>query len=117
MTDTRAAVLTHLEAFNRHDTAALLAGFGPEAVWVTGQDTFRGAAELAGLFDDELWALRPALELLSLVVEADRAAARLRETLTVDGELRTFGIAAFFDVANGLIRAAQIYRAGSADID
>ncbi len=36
----RAAVLEHLAAFNAHDTARVLAGFTPDAVWITGADRF-----------------------------------------------------------------------------
>ena len=35
----------------------------------------------------------------------------------MDGEPREFHIAAFFSVADGVIRTAKIYREGSADIE
>jgi len=115
---TRAAVEAHFRAFNRHDTAALLAGFAPDATWATGQDTVVGAPALADLFDEGLWTLRPSLEVLSLVCEGAGAAAELREALVVDGETRTFTIGAFFVVdAGGLITRGRVYREGSADIE
>jgi hypothetical protein len=113
---THAAVEEHLAAFNAHDTARLLAGFTADAVWITGQDTTTGRAALAELFDDWLWSLRPHLELRTLLVDDARAAAQLHETLTVDGVAREFEISVFFEVEDGLIRRAKVYRAGSADI-
>lgn len=115
---TERAAREHVAAFNAHDTARLLAGFTADARWATGQDVFVGTAALADLFDAGLWALDPALEVLSLVVGEDRAAAELRETLTFDGEVRTFTVAVFLDVdGDGLIRRGRVYREGSADLD
>jgi ketosteroid isomerase-like protein len=112
---TRAAVLEHVAAFNAHDTARMLAGFTSDAVWVTGADRFAGATELADVFDAWLWTLSPRLAVLDLVVDGDRAAAQLRETLVVEGERREFDIAVFFEFVAGQIRLAKVYREGSAD--
>jgi ketosteroid isomerase-like protein len=114
--DVRAAVEEHVAAFNAHDTARLLAGLAPEAVWVTGRDTVTGRAALAELFDDGLWALEPHLDLLSAVVEDSRAAAQLRESITPDGERQSFAIAVFLEFKGGLISRAKVYREGSADL-
>lgn len=111
------AVAEHLAAFNAHDTARLLAGFAPDAVWITGQDTDVGHAALAGVFDDWLWSMRPRLELVRLVADDETVAAELREALTVDGTPHEYSIAAFFTVHNGLITRAKIYREGNADLD
>ena len=112
----RAAVLEHLAAFNAHDTARVLAGFTPDAVWITGADRFEGRAALADVFDAWLWTLEPVLTLLALVVEADRAAAQLHESLVLDGRRREFDIAVFFELAGGQVRQGKVYREGSADL-
>ena len=117
MSDPRAAIEEHLAAFNAHDTARLLAGFAPDAVWITGQDSATGTAELAELFDDWLWSLDPHLETIRSAVDGDTVAAELHERITVDGARREFSIAAFFTVTDGLITRAKIYREGNADID
>ncbi len=111
-----AGVEEHLAAFNAHDTARLLAGFAPDAVWITGQDTVTGRDALAEVFDDGLWSMAPHLEPLTVLVDADHAAAQLRESITVDGAPRAFHIAVFLEFADGLIRRAKVYREGSADI-
>lgn len=117
MSSARELVEEHLAAFNAHDTARVLAGFAPDAVWATGQDIVRGRDALAELFDAGLWELDPSLRILSLVGEDPLVAAELHETITVEGERRDFRIAVFFTVGAGLIRTAKVYREGSADID
>jgi hypothetical protein len=105
-------VLNHLAAFNDHDTARLLATFAP-MVWATGEDVFHGAVELAGLFNQQLWILRPSLEVLSLVCAGEHAAAELREVLSEEGELHRFAIGVFFHVQQGPIRRGRVYREGT----
>jgi hypothetical protein len=109
-------VAAHIAAFNAHDTSGLLAGLAPDAVWITGQDVVTGRAALADLFDDWLWSLEPHLDPISIVADGNRVAAQLHESMTVDGERREFDIAVFFDVSDGLITRAKIYREGSADL-
>ena len=116
MSSAAAVVREHLDAFNAHSTERVLAGFAPDAVWRTGADVFEGRAGLADLFDPWLWTLNPSLAEVGLVCEGDLVAAQLVEELTVDGELRRFGIAVFFRVRGGLIVAAKVYREGSADL-
>jgi ketosteroid isomerase-like protein len=116
MPDARAVITEHLAAFNAHDTDRLLAGFDRDAVWVTGQDEFRGLPALRDLFDAGLWELTPSLTTVSLLIEGDRAAAELRERITVAGRVEEFSIALFAEVAGGLIRRAKVYREGSADL-
>jgi hypothetical protein len=36
--------------------------------------------------------------------------------MTVDGELREFMIAVFFEISDGLISYGKVYREGSADV-
>ncbi len=106
----------HLAAFNRHDTAGLMATLAEDVTWRTGRDTIHGRAAVAELFDDWLWALNPSLTLLGSVAESSMVAAQLVERLTLDGELRQFVIAGFFEVDQGVIRVATIFREGSADL-
>jgi ketosteroid isomerase-like protein len=110
-------VREHLAAFNAHDTLRLLAWCTPDCVWVTGTDRFEGRPALAGIFDDWLWSLEPTLTVESMIAEGDSVAAELTERVTVDGETRSFAIAAFFTVADGLISRAKVYREGNADLD
>ena len=113
----QAAVREHVAAFNRHDTSRLLAGLADEVVWITGQDTIRGLDGLETLFDDWLWGLNPSLSVRTLVSDEQHVAAEFTEELTVEGERRTFHIAAFFAVKAGRITSAKIYREGSADLE
>jgi ketosteroid isomerase-like protein len=113
---TRAAVLEHLAAFNAHDTARVLAGFAPDAVWITGTDRFEGDEALGEVFDAWLWTLSPELTVLGLVVDGNCAAAQLHESLVIEGERQEFDIAVFFELDEGRIRRAKVYREGSADL-
>lgn len=110
-------VIEHVNAFNAHDSGLLLSGFAATAIWATGRETFRTTEELATLFDPSLWELKPSLSIRSLIVDGCNVAAELQEELTVDGVPRTFDIAVFFTVQDGLIEWAKVYREGSADID
>jgi uncharacterized protein len=112
----REVVDEHVAAFNAHDTERLLAGLTPDAVWITGADTVTGRDALAELFDDWLWSTAPHLSFVSVVVEGERAAAQLHEAMTVAGQRREFMIAVFFELADGLIRRAKVYREGTADV-
>jgi hypothetical protein len=116
MGDVRAAVAEHVAAFNAWDTARVLAGLAPDAVWVTGQDRFVGRTALADLFDDGLWSATPHLEVSSLLVDGRAAAIEVVESLVKDGETQVYAVAAFleFDDA-GLIRRGTVYREGNAD--
>jgi hypothetical protein len=115
---TRAAVLDHIDAFNAHDTGRLIAGLRPDVVWATGSDVFRGSAQLRdGLFDGDLWAMRPSLEVRTLLIDGEAAAGVFHEVLIVNDETREFDIAVFFAVSDGLIRSVKVFREGSADIE
>ncbi|MFE2538601.1 nuclear transport factor 2 family protein [Actinacidiphila glaucinigra] len=115
-TDAAAAIRTHVRAFNARNLDALLAGFTDDAVWITGTTTVRGRAALTGLFDEAMRGLLPTLEVSDLLAEGDRAAGQMTETLTYRGERRTCPIAAFYELRDGRIASAKVYREGSADV-
>jgi hypothetical protein len=111
------AIRAHVAAFNARDLYRLLTGLAEDAVWSTGQHTVRGHGELAGLFGDAFRLIAPRLTILSLLIDQDRAACELRESLNVDGTAREDFIAGFYRVdTNGVITAAKVYRQGSADV-
>jgi uncharacterized protein len=114
--EARTVVLAHIEAFNAHDTEQLMAGFAADAVWATGQDVAHGHAELAEVFDAWLWTLDPRLTVRTLAADASVVAAELREEFTVKGERRAMNIAVFFEIRNGQILTAKVYREGAADV-
>jgi uncharacterized protein (TIGR02246 family) len=109
-------IARHVDAFNAHDLAGLLACFTNDATWVTGTSRFRGRSELERLFGGAFRALAPTLTIENMLVEGDRVACELREDYTVDGVARTDRIAGFYRVESGRIAAAKIYREGSADV-
>ncbi|MFE0628441.1 nuclear transport factor 2 family protein [Streptomyces sp. NPDC058864] len=115
-TDAAAAIHAHVRAFNARDLEALLAGFTDDAVWITGTTTVRGRAALTALFDEAMRGLLPTLEVHDLIAEGDRAAGRMTEILTYRGERRSCSIAAFYELRDGLIASAKVYREGSADV-
>lgn len=106
----------HFDAFNARDLDALLAGFTDDAVWITGTDLARGRAELTALFEGALRELSPTLVVQDLLAVGDRVACRLVETLTAGEEERTFFIAGFYQVRDGRIAWAKVYREGSAEV-
>jgi uncharacterized protein len=113
---TRRAVIEHLDAFNSHDTSRLLRGLHPEVRWETGQEIVVGRPAAADLFDDWLWAMNPRLDLLSLVVDADLAAAECTEHLTAHGDPVQSAIAVFFTVWDGQLTRVKVFREGSANV-
>ena len=112
----REAVLEHVAAFNAHDRERILTGLAPDVTWSTGRDTLHGQAALTELFDDGMWALTPHLHVVRLVVQGDRAAAEVVETLTVDGVEHVFTIACFFDLRGSVIHRVTVLREGTADL-
>ena len=111
-----ALIRTHVEAFNAHDLETLMAGFADDAVWITGNTTVRGRAELTELFEGAMEGLLPVLTIQNLIVGRDRAAYQMVEVFTFDGAERTEHIAGFYDIVDGRIASAKIYREGSADV-
>lgn len=112
----REAVLEHVAAFNAHDRERILAGLAADVTWSTGRDTRHGQAALTELFDDGLWELAPHLHVVRLLVEGDRAAAEIVETLTIDGAQHVFAIACFFDLQHAVIHRVTVFREGTADL-
>jgi len=113
----RAVVLGHLEAFNQHNSARLLAGFTADASWTTGQYFVTGRDGIADLFDAWLWQLQPSLTVMTVIAQHDAVAVELIEELVVDGGPHRYSIAAFFRLKGGLISAAKVYREGMATIE
>ncbi|MGW4489062.1 nuclear transport factor 2 family protein [Amycolatopsis sp. NPDC004368] len=106
----------HVAAFNTRDLDALLAGFTDDAVWITGTTVARGRAELTELFSGAMTRLLPTLTIDAVLTDGDRVAAQLTERLTHGGEERAFPIAGFYDLRDGRIASAKIYREGSAEL-
>jgi len=118
MTDdqTTAAVREHVEAFNAGDLERLLAGFTEDALWITGQTVVHGRGELSRFFGAAIDGLRPHLAVENLITEDGRAACQMTETLLFKQEQRSYSIAAFFRLHDGLITSAKVYREGSAEV-
>jgi hypothetical protein len=114
--DAAAVVRTHVDAFNARDLDALMDGFTGDALWITGTSVARGRDELTELFAGAMEGLLPTLTIQDLLAEGDRAACQMVERLTVAGEERTFPIAAFYQLRDGRIASAKVYREGSAEI-
>lgn len=111
------AIRDHVAAFNAKDIQRLLAGLAEDVVWQTGQDTFRGHAALAAVFGGAFSDIAPRLTIHSLLIDHDRAACELQESMTVEGAAREDFIAGFYRVdTHGMITSAKIYRQGSADV-
>ena len=110
-------IRAHVEAFNRRDLTALMAGFAGDAVWTTGTTTVRGRARLAEFCAEAMTGLLPTLTVQSLITVRGRAAAHMTEELTVDGARRVDFITGFYVVRDGLIVSAKIYREGSAVVE
>jgi ketosteroid isomerase-like protein len=112
-----AAVNEHVRAFSKGDLPALMAGLADDTVWITGRTTVRGRAELEPFFREAIAGLHPTLRVQNLLVDGDRAACQMTETLVWDGTEQSFAIAAFFKLRDGLIVAAKVYREGTAELD
>jgi hypothetical protein len=114
--DAAAVVRTHVDAFNARDLDSPMAGFTEDASWVTGTSVARGHVELKELFAGAMAGLLPTLVIENLLADGDRVACQMIETLTVDGDERTFSIAGFYRLRDRRIASAKIYREGSAEI-
>jgi len=107
----------HIAAFNAQDLQSLLTGLAEDAVWQTGQHTCCGRDELTTLFSEAFRTIAPRLAIRSILIDQDRVACELLETMTIEGAPREDFIAGFYYVdANGVITSAKIYRQGSADV-
>ena len=114
--DVAAVIGEHVRAFNDRDIDALMSGFTDDACWITGAAVARGRAELTELFRGAMSGLLPTLTIQDLLTAPDRAACQLIERLTVRGEERVCFIAGFYQLRDGRIASAKIYREGSAEV-
>lgn len=90
--------------------------FADDARWVTGQSTIVGSDGLREFFSDAMTGLLPELEIRTMICISDRVACELVERLTRAGVERVFAIAGFYQIDEGRISAAKIYREGSAEL-
>ncbi|QSB04620.1 nuclear transport factor 2 family protein [Natronoglycomyces albus] len=104
----------HVASFNAADPEALLVDFTPDATWVTGQYTVP-EGQLREFFTTAMEGLTPHLRLHRIIDGGDTVAAEMTETWTHEGNERTAALIAVFDVVDGKIARAKIYREGSAD--
>lgn len=114
MTHTHDLVRRHVAAFNAHDVALLLEDFAPRATWVTGKHRVP-EGELPEFFASAMQGLTPHLELHRIIDGGDTVAAEMTETWAHDGAAKSAALMAVFDLANGKIVRAKIYREGSSD--
>lgn len=104
----------HIEAFNAGDADSLLADFTPTATWVTGDYTVP-SGELRPFFETAMRSIRPRLGLIRTIDGGATVAAEMTETWTHQGETKSAALVAVFDLEEGKIDQAKIYREGSAD--
>ncbi|GAA3836619.1 hypothetical protein KACC15558_18400 [Brevibacterium ammoniilyticum] len=114
MCRTEDLVRRHIDAFNAHDVDALLADFAPATEWVTGDYTVP-AGQLREFFVSAMESITPQLSLLRIIDGGDVVAAEMTETWTHNGADRSASLIAVFDLTDGKIARAKIYREGSAD--
>lgn len=106
-----AAVDAHLDAFNRADLDAVMAGFADDAVFAAADHLVVGARAIRQLFAESFATpVTAELVLERAVVGGDTAACELAETLTVDGTTHTIDVAAFYTVRGGRLVRVRIYR-------
>jgi|SRR5699024_8492149 len=114
MSRTHDLVNRHIAAFNSHDVDALLADFTPSADWITGEYTVPGG-QLREFFASAMESITPQLELYRIIDGGAVVAVEMNEAWTYEGVHKTAGLIAVFDLADGKIARAKIYREGSAD--
>ena len=108
-------VRAHIDAFNRGDLPALLAGLAEDVIWRTGTDVFQGRRAVHDFLADAVAGLGPQLHIRGLISEPGRTACELYETYEYVGETREGHLAAFFEFAGPLIRRVKVYHEGSTD--
>ncbi|MEM9609271.1 MAG: nuclear transport factor 2 family protein [Actinomycetota bacterium] len=114
--DEERVVRRHLAAFNAGDVSGLAGTVAPDVMWLTGQDRLVGLAEVEPFFARAMAALRPQLEVHRLVADSGVVMAELIERLIHDGEAQTYPLVGVYDIADGRIVRAAIYREGTADL-
>ena len=107
-------IRSHVRAFNARDLEGLLRTLADDAVWTTGRTTVHSRADLAAFFQGAMTGLDATLSIRTLVTAGSTAAAELTETF---GSAGAVALAGFYDLADGTMTRARIYREGSADPD
>lgn len=115
MNQTRDLVNRHIDAFNNHDVDALLADFGPSADWVTGDYTV-SQGQLREFFSSAMQSITPQLALRRFIDGGDAVAIEMTESWTNEGASKSAALIAVFDLSDGKITRAKIYREGSSDV-
>lgn len=114
MTSADDLVRRHVHAFNAHDAERLLADFTPDAMWVTGDYTVP-SGELQTFFEGAMRSITPTLTLSRAIQEGSVVVAEMTESWTHENETKSAALVAVFDLIDGKISKAKIYREGSAD--
>lgn len=105
------AVRRHIDAYNRRDIDALLAGFSEDALFRVADDIFVGRADLQDLFMDAFAADDDfELHLRCTVVQNGTAACELTERVTSDSEIYESELVGLYTVTSGRIIRARLYR-------
>jgi uncharacterized protein len=113
--DAAAVVRAHVSAFNRADASLVAEGFHLDARFCTGRDVVvEGRSALESFFRRAFGALALHLTVEQLVADEGRVAVQMRERVIDGGVESEEYIAAFYDVEDGLLRSAKVYREGSA---
>jgi hypothetical protein len=106
-----ALVESHLDAFNRADLDAVMAGFADDAVFSIGDQTAIGTRAIRSLFAASMSSpVAARLELARVVLDGDTAACELVEELTVEGATHAIEMAAFYTARRGRLVRVRIYR-------
>lgn len=114
MSRTHDLVNRHIAAFNARDVDALLADFTPSADWVTGDYTVP-AGQLREFFTSAMESIAPQLRLIRTIDGGAVVAVEMTEEWTHEGIQKSALLMAVFDLADGKITRAKIYREGTAD--
>lgn len=104
----------HIEAFNKQDVESLLTDCTPAATWVTG-DYSVPEGELREFFTGAMASVTPQLTLHRVIDGGDVVAAEMNEVWTHEGQDKNQALISVFDLSEGKISKAKIYREGSAD--
>lgn len=110
-----AVVHDHVEAFNASDLERIVAGFGEDAVFASGEHLAVGRRGISAMFADAVRDLDATLEVRSAVTQGEVVACELTERLVLQGQEFIFHLAAFFTVRDGAIARVKIYREGSTE--
>ncbi|GAA2101977.1 MULTISPECIES: nuclear transport factor 2 family protein [Brevibacterium] len=113
-TPAEALVERHVSAFNAKDLDALLADFTEDARWVTG-DYAVPAGGLRDFFGQAMSAVLPTLTVVRVIDGGESVVAEMTEEWTYEGVVKSAALLAVFDLEEGRIARAKIYREGSAD--